>query len=112
MAGPTLAALVDRRLWVYGGGLAAVLLVRTLLAPSAGRALAVSLVLGVMVLTYAAELWHAAEQPSVRPGLLGAGVAGVVAGCWLVLTDTLAGLVFVAGGLLFLNRGLTGGGSA
>lgn len=112
MGEPTLATLVDRRLWVYGGGLAVVLVVRSLAAPSAGRALAVSLVLGVMVLTYAAELWHAAEQPVVRPGLLGAGVAGVVVGCWLVLTDTLAGLVFVAGGLLFLNRGLAGRASA
>lgn len=106
-----LQRLVDRRLWVYGGGLACILLARTATPPSSARALAVSLVLGAMVLTYAAELWHSTDQPTVRPLVLTAGVAGVVVGCWVVLTGRLAGLLFLAGGLLFVNRGLVGGGS-
>lgn len=112
MTGLQLQPLVDRRLVVYGGGLAGILLVRTATPPSSLRALVVSLLLAVMVLTYGAELWHSADQPTVRPEVLGIGLLGVVAGTWVVLTGTLGGLLFLAGGLLFVNRALAGGGGS
>ncbi len=102
--------LVARRWWSYAGGLALVLAARTLVAPSAGRALGVSLVVGVMVLTYAGERWVDADRPPVRPPLLAVAAVGVVAGLWLALTGRTPGLVFLAGGLLFLDRGVRGGG--
>ena len=104
-----LETLVTRRLWVYGGGLAAILVVRTVAQPSALRALAVSFVLAALVATYAAELRADAGQARVKPIALALALAGIVAGCWLALTGRLMGVLFVAGGLLFLGRGLTGG---
>lgn len=112
MTGLPLQKLVDRRLWVYGGGLTGIFLVRTATPPSSLRALVVSLVLAVMVFTYALELWHSADRPSVRPAVLGVGLLGIVLGGWVVLTGTLGGLLFLAGGLLFVNRALAGGGGS
>ncbi|MGB9930823.1 hypothetical protein [Haloarcula amylolytica] len=104
-------ALATRRWWVYGGGLVAIVGLRTALSSSGLRAFGAALVLGVMALTYASELWLAADGRVASPGLLLAGFAGVVAGLWLTLTGTLAGLLFAAGGLLFCNRAMaaTGG---
>lgn len=105
------ARLVARRWLIYAGGLGLVLTVRTLLPSSPMRALGVSLVVGAMVLTYAGERWDEADRPDVRSGLVGIAVVGVVAGLWLSLTGQLPGLVFLAGGLLFLDRGVRGGAS-
>lgn len=102
------SALADRRTSVYAAGLVGILGLRLALPSSAGRALAVALLLGVMVVTYAGELWLAADRRVARPLLLVPGVAGVVGGFWLVLVGRLPGLLFVAGGLLFLNRGIVG----
>lgn len=99
-------ALATRRWWVYGGGLAAIVVLRVLLPPSGPRALAVAVALGVMVLTYALELWLAADGGVARPALLAVGIVGVVVGLWLPLTGTLAGLPFAAGGLLFCSRAM------
>lgn len=108
------AALAARRWWVYGGCLAAIVALRTALSSSGLRAFGVSLVLGVMVLTYASELWLAADGRVASPALLLVGFVGVVAGLWLTLTGTLVGLLFAGGGLLFCNRAMatTGGETA
>jgi hypothetical protein len=105
-----LDGLVHRRLLVYGGGLALVLLARTTLAASPGRALAVSVVLAAMLVTYAGELWLPRGERPARPRLFVPAVAGVVAGFWLVLTGRLPGLLFVGGGLLFCKRAIAGPG--
>lgn len=101
------APLVARRLWVYGGGLAGIILLRTQLPGSWTRTLLVSLVLGAMVLTYASELWLTADGQVARPELLVVGGIGIVAGIWLALRGTLPGVLFAGGGLLFLNRAMT-----
>lgn len=93
---------------MYAGGLGLVVTGRTLLPSSPGRALGVSLVVGVMVLTYAGERWDEADRPDIRPWPVGVAVVGVVAGLWLTLTGRPPGLVFLAGGLLFLDRGVRG----
>jgi hypothetical protein len=62
-----------------------------------------------MTATYAAELWLAADAEPARPLLVVPGLVGVVGGVWLALLGTLPGVLFVAGGLLFLHRGIVGG---
>jgi hypothetical protein len=106
-----LAGLVARRLWVYAGGLVVVLGVRTALAPSTARSAVAAVVLSVMVVTYAGELWLDADGPPVGRGSVAVGALGVAGGVWLTLGGDLRGLLFLAGGLLFLNRGLSGGAS-
>lgn len=103
-----IATLVARRLWIYGGGLAVVLLARTTLAVSTTRALVVAGALSVMVVTYAGEVWLDAEAESVGRVAVGGGVVGVAVGVFLAIGGDLRGLLFLAGGLLFLNRGLGG----
>jgi hypothetical protein len=102
------AALVARRLWVYGGGLAVVLGVRSSLAPSTARSLVVAGVLSAMVVTYAGEVWLDADAGSVGRLAVAGGVVGVAVGVFLALGGDLRGLLFLGGGLLFLNRGLGG----
>jgi hypothetical protein len=102
------AALVARRLWVYGGGLLVVLGVRSSLPPSTGRSVVVAAVLSAMVVTYAGEVWLDAEAGSVGRLAVAGGVVGVAVGVFLTLGGDLRGLLFLAGGLLFLNRGLGG----
>jgi hypothetical protein len=112
MATPAIRRVVDRRRWIYAGGVAAVLLVRSAPLPRSVRMLVVAAVLAGMILTYAAELWLRAGDDVRRPLSLLFGVAGVAAGVWLALTGTLAGVLFVGGGLLFFRRGIVGGESA
>lgn len=102
------AALVARRLWVYGGGLVVVLGVRSTLAPSTARSLVVATVLSTMVVTYAGEVWLDADAGSVGRLAVVGGVVGVAVGVFLTLGGDLRGLLFLGGGLLFLNRGLGG----
>ncbi|MFC5368902.1 hypothetical protein [Salinirubrum litoreum] len=102
------AVLVDRRLWIYGGGLAAVLLVRSTLAASTLRSVVVAGVLSAMVVTYAGEVWLDADAASVGRVAVAVGVVGVAVGVFLTIGGDLRGLLFLAGGLLFLNRGLGG----
>ncbi|WP_273837106.1 hypothetical protein [Halococcus sp. PRR34] len=112
MATPAIRRVVDRRLWIYAGGVAATLFVRSAPLSRSVRMLVVAAVLAGMVLTYAAELWLRAGDGVRRPLSLSFGVVGVAAGLWLVLTGTLAGVLFVGGGLLFFRRGIAGGESA
>lgn len=107
VATPSFATLVRRRWWVYCGGLGLILGMRFLVAPSTARRLAASLLLGVMVLTYAGELWVGADKRLDRPLLLVPSVAGIVGGIWLALDGSLPGLLFTGGGLLFLNQSMT-----
>ncbi|MFT4923115.1 MAG: hypothetical protein ACI8XM_002339 [Haloarculaceae archaeon] len=103
----TLQELVAHRLWVYGGGLGVILAVRFLPVPRGARLSVVGAVLAVMVLTYAGE--HLGESARVdRPGLLALGVLGVAIGSTLALLGRIAGLAFLAGGLLFVRRALGG----
>lgn len=104
---PTISALAARRWWIYGGGLAVILALRLQFPASTARLSVVSVVLGVMVVTYAAELWHAGDGPVTSPTLLGLGFGGVVLGLWLGLSGTLPGFLFAAGGLLFLKQALS-----
>jgi hypothetical protein len=103
-----LTSLVARRLWIYGGGLAVVLLVRSTLADSTLRSLFVAVVVAVMVVTYAGEVWLDADTESVGRLAVGCGAVGVAVGVFLTVGGDLWGLLFLAGGLLFLNRGLGG----
>jgi hypothetical protein len=103
-----LTALADRRSAVYAGALVGIVGVRVVAPASTVRALVVALLVGVMVVTYAGELWLAADEAVAQPLLVVPGVAGVVGGLWLVFTGTVPGLLFVAGGLLFVNRGIVG----
>lgn len=105
-----LGVLADNRVAVYLGGLGGIGGLRLFVPASPMRALGVALLLGLMTATYAAELWLAADADPARPLLVVPGLAGVVVGVWLVLVGTLPGLLFVAGGLLFLHRGTVGGG--
>lgn len=102
-----LRALANRRLWVYGGGLAAIAGVRLAPVSREVRLGAVGLVLAVMVLTYAGE--HVDGDASPGLGLLAVALVGIAGGVALALTGHLAGLAFVAGGLLFLRRALRAG---
>ena len=102
------AAVVARRLWVYAGGLLVVLGVRSTLAPSTARSVVVATVLSAMVVTYAGEVWFDADAASVGRLAVTGGVVGVAVGVFLTLGGDLRGLLFLAGGLLFLNRGLGG----
>jgi len=104
-----LERLVGHRWWIYGVGLLSILGLRTLLAPTTARTVVVSVLLGVMVVTYAGELWFAGDASIDRPLVLAAGVVGIVGGVWLTLSGTRAGVLFAGGGLLFLNRALTTG---
>ncbi|WP_181691784.1 hypothetical protein [Natronomonas sp. LN261] len=104
------ATLVRLRWGIYCGGLTLILGMRSLAAPSTSRRFFSSLLLGVMVLTYAGELWVEADERPARPVMLIAGIAGVVVGIWLALGGSLPGLLFTGGGLLFLNRSMTGRG--
>lgn len=70
------------------------------------RRVAASLLLGVMVLTYAGELWVGADKRLDRPLMLIPSVAGIVGGIWLALTGSVPGLLFAGGGLLFLNQSM------
>lgn len=106
--GRSLSVLAARRWWIYGGGLAVILALRLQFVEPRVRLLVVSVVLGVMVLTYAAELWHAGGEGIASPTLLGLGFAGVVAGFWSALSGTPPGLLFAGGGLLFLKRAMSG----
>lgn len=108
-ANRALDTLVAHRWWIYGVGLLSILGLRTLVAPTTARTVVVSLVLGLMVVTYAGELWVAGTGSVDRPLVLAAGVAGIVGGVWLTLSGTRAGVLFAGGGLLFLNRALTTG---
>jgi hypothetical protein len=102
------AALVDRRLWIYGGGLAAVLLARSTLAATTLRSVVVAAALSVMIVTYAGEVWLDADAEAVGRLTVGGGVVGVALGVFLTVGGDVRGLLFLAGGLLFLNRGLGG----
>lgn len=102
----SLQTLAAHRLWVYGGGLATIVSFRALPSPRPLRVGMTGLVLAVMVLTYVGEQLDAGTEPS--PLLLVAGFAGVAAGSALALTGRLPGLVFLAGGMLFLRRALRG----
>lgn len=101
-----LQTLAARRLWVYGGGLVAIVGLRALPYPQPLRIGITGLVLAVMVLTYVGEQLDEGAEPG--PLLLVAGFAGVAAGSALALTGRLPGLVFLAGGMLFLRRALRG----
>ena len=108
VAAPSFATLVERRLWIYCGGLALILGIRTLAPPSTTRRLVASVLLGVMVLTYAGELWLGGDRRIARPALVVPGAAGIVGGVWLSLGGALVGLLFAGGGLLFLNQAMAG----
>lgn len=104
MTGSHIAARVAaRRTWLYGAGLAALVLVRTSSVPRSIRLSVTGLVLLGMVATYAAERRHATDGPVDR-GLALVGAAGVTLGISLTVTGRLAGLAFVGGGLLFVHR--------
>lgn len=107
-ASRALSGLAARRWWLYGGGLGVILALRVQFVESTARLFVVSVVLGVMVLTYAAELWHAGDGGDAKPALVVLGYVGVVAGVWLALSGTLPGVLFAGGGLLFLKQGLPG----
>jgi len=109
--GQVLRGLAARRLWVYAGGLAAVAAARLAPLPGAVRVGLASLALTAMVATYAGEQVADDGRVRVRSWPLAAGIAGVAAGVALALTGTLAGLVFLGGGLLFLRRALDTGGA-
>jgi hypothetical protein len=97
---------LGRARWpVYAGGLAGLGLVRWAApGPVFGPALAGCL-LAVMALAYAGE--RLGESEAVRrPFLLLVGVVGVGGGGALASSGSLAGLAFVAGGLLFVRRAL------
>jgi len=102
--------LLRLRWAIYCGGLTLIFGMRSLAVPSTPRRFAASLLLGVMVLTYAGELWAEADERPARPAALIPGIAGVVVGIWLALGGSLPGLLFIGGGLLFLNRSMTGRG--
>jgi len=101
-----LATLAARRLWIYGGGLATIGGLRAVPSPRILRVWITGLVLAVMVLTYVGEQFDESSDPS--PVLLGVGFVGVVVGGALALTGRLPGLVFLAGGVLFVRRALRG----
>lgn len=100
-----MAALADRSWWVYGGGLAALVLVRTRSVPRWVRLGVTGVVLLGMVATYAAERVVETGGP-IHPGVALLGVGGVTLGVGLTVTGRLAGLAFVAGGLLFVHRAI------
>jgi len=99
------ATLADRRWWLYGGGLIALVLVRASSAPRWIRLGVTGVVLLGMVATYAAERLAATGGP-VHRGLALVGVGGVALGLGLTVTGHLTGLAFVAGGLLFVHRAI------
>lgn len=102
-----LQPLVDRRPWVYAGGIAAIVAVRSLSLPRTVHGSVVILALSLMILTYFGE--RIQDRTVSRPGLLLLGAGGIVAGVALTISGTTAGLAFVAGGLLFLEYSLDGG---
>lgn len=105
----SLRPLVSHRYLVYVGGLGVIVGMRLTPVPEPVRVGVMTLVLAVMVLTFAGEQWEDDEDGVAQPTLLGLGVVGVVAGLALVLSEVIAGLLFLAGGLLFVKRGITGG---
>ncbi|WP_435348912.1 hypothetical protein [Haloarchaeobius sp. HRN-SO-5] len=105
----TAERLTGYRLWVYAGALVAILAVRAVVTPSVLRTVVVGTAVFAMVVTFGAERLAAASSPEPSALLLGAAVVGIVAGLFLALTGTLAGLLFLAGGLLLVERGVRGG---
>ncbi len=96
--------------WVYAAGLAAIF-GSQLAAPSPNVRLGVaSLSLGGMVVTYAAEQMHTSEGSLQHPTLFLFGGVGITGGLALSLAGRLAGLLFLAGGLWFLNQSFTNAG--
>lgn len=102
---PVVATVAARRWWVYGAGLAALGLVRLRSVPRTVRLGVTSLVLVGMVATYAAERLAATDGP-VHRGLALVGFGGAALGIAVTVSGQLAGLAFVAGGLLFLHRAI------
>lgn len=102
---PVVAALAARRWWLYGGGLVALVLVRTRSVPRWVRLVVTGVVLLGMVATYAAERLAETGGP-IHRGMALMGVGGLTLGVGLTVTGRLAGLAFVAGGLLFVHRAI------
>lgn len=102
-----LRTLVTHRLWIYGGGLVAILAARVLSVPRPFRVGIVGTVLAVMVLTYAGESLGDSTRVD-RPELLVIGMGGIAVGVALALLGRAVGLIFLAGGLLFVHRALVG----
>lgn len=94
-----------RSLVVYVAGLTVVFGARLAGPPEWIRIGIVALALGVMVLTYVVD-----TGSESHPVILLVGGCGIVLGVALALSGRLAGLAFLAGGLLFVNHdGSTGG---
>jgi len=101
--------LARYRLLVYGAALSAVLGVRTVADPSSWRDALIAIGVLVMVVTFAGHRYADATDPAPSGAVLVVAGLGVVGGLTFVFTGTRAGLLFVAGGLLLINRGVNGG---
>lgn len=102
-------AIADRRSWIYATGIAAIVGIQLASVPRSMQGPLVSVVLGLMVLTFVVERGQEAEGGITSPAAFAVGGIGIVAGVWLTTTGRLAGLAFLAGGLLFLSWSLQTG---
>lgn len=102
---PVVATVAARRWWLYGGGLAALVLVSASSAPQSVRLGVTGVALFGMVATYAAERLAETGGP-IHRGVALVGFGGVAFGIGLTVTGRLAGLAFLAGGLLFVHRAI------
>lgn len=96
------------RILVYGAALTAVLGVRTVADPSSWRDALIAIGVLAMVATFAAHRYTEATDPAPSGAVLVVAGLGVVSGLAFVLAGTRAGLLFVAGGLLLIDRGVRG----
>lgn len=102
--------IVDHRSWIYAAGIAAIAGLQLAPVPRSITGLLISVVLGLMVLTFVVERGHEAEGGITSPGAFAVGGIGVVSGLWLTTTGRLTGLAFLAGGLRFLRHSFQAGG--
>lgn len=98
------------RWWVYGIGLAVLSVQQVLTVPRLVDVAVTGAVLLAMVAVYTLERLEVGHLASRT--LLGLAIAGVVAGVGLTTAGRSVGLVFVAGGVLFLVRAVPSGGES
>lgn len=98
------------RWWIYGVGLAVLSALQVLTVPRRVDAAVTAVVLIAMVAVYSLERLEVGRLAS--PPLLGLAFAGVVIGVALITADRSVGVVFVAGGVLFLIRAVPTGGES
>ena len=107
--GRLFATLRTHRYPLYAGGLAVVAVASTV-APLWTRSPLVACALTLMGVTYLAELHGQADSIRAETAITAVAVLGIAVGAFvLVEVNSVGGLLFIGGGLLFFRAAVQGG---